>query len=244
MELQPQHYTEPQYHMFNCCDGSNNKCLINVVDGEIWQRRFGAYFFIVPLVSYYTNENDNWTCFKAESKWIQTLCLLSKTLASHKTSDWNALIFQDTRPLCVVHCTHPLNETKRFIMQPAFRMYGSWLISLDSDWGMQTKFPEGCRARVKSDILQSDVSGSMLWACSITWCLSVILPCCGAACTCLFSAGEQWAAPAAQYDESYLCKHPGCLSHGYRKTLNVFFSRFFIPPLFIIWENRDQWSAF
>lgn len=110
----------------------------------------------------------------------------------------------------------PLNETKRFVMRPAFRVYGSCLISPDSDWGMRTEYPEGCRVHVRSDILQSDVSGSMLWACSITWCLSVILPSLlqRRLHSLLSSAGEQWAAPAAQYDESYLCKHAGCLSHG------------------------------
>lgn len=181
------------------------------------------------------------TGFKADSKWNQALCWPSKTLTSHNGCE--RLVFSKTRDLSRVgHCAHPLNETKRCIVQPAFRMYGSCLISPDSDWGTRTEFPEGCRAHVRSDILQSDVSGSMLWACSITRCLSVTLPSCSATCTRLPSAGEQWAAPAAQHDESYLCKHAGCLSRGDWKTLNVFFSsRFFIPRLFIIPENRDLW---
>lgn len=181
---------------------------INVIDDEIWQRCFGAY-------------SSSPTCFILH-KWNRALRLPSKTLAPHNTCKrLERIHFRSHTSLrCALHS--PLNETKRFIMQPAFRMYGSCLISPDSDWGVRTEFPEGCRARVRSDILQSDVSGSMLWACSITWCLSVILPCCSAACTCLSSAGEQWAAPAAQYDESYLCKHAGCLSHGYRKTRNYF----------------------
>lgn len=194
---------------------AKNDCQINVVDNEIWQRSFGAYFstcFILHKWKWPSNLFQGWRKVKSGT----SLAVKHTSITSHLQAIGTRPFSKMSDLSAFAHRTHPLNETKRFVMRPAFRMYGSCLISPDSDWGMQTEYPEGCRVHVRSDILQSDVSGSMLWACSITWCLSVIPPSLlqRRLHSLLSSAGEQWAAPAAQYDESYLCKHPGCLSHG------------------------------
>lgn len=103
---------------------------------------------------------------------------------------------------------HTLNYTMRLIMQSAYMKAVSQRPGKWEFWiGMWLEFPERCWMHVRSDILQTDVSVSTLWA----WIHShiqrsvILLHCCLQPLP--FSAWEQSATP---WDESYLSQHIHC----------------------------------